>query len=416
MKNILTLLAGYLMVLPAVHAQWNNIAPDGADFTKIRFTSANTAYVTKGNVSGAMGLSKTTNAGTSWTAVPFNPVLNVHDFHFLDDNTGFACADTTGTGFPYSLSLYKTVDGGTTWTTVHTFAGAIPFSSKVYFRDALHGIVTETYSRIWITNDGGTTWASQDFSYVYFQDIVFSSANVGYITCADGTFSYFGVVLKTTDGGTTWNEVFNFGNIPLVYTTAGAVDFIDDNTGYMETMENFYKTTDGGLSWDSLPFSHNNNLYFQDIYFQTLLVGYGCDSQGGIYVTTDGGNTWTIDRAPDTSTALYSIDIRGTNAYVSGTAGKILHKSGINGIHEKQPAQDLHFYPNPTGNGVFYFQAKQQGPVQLKAYRLTGEVVLTLDGYTGNVLDLSHLGNGTYVVQYHVGDALPQTQKLSILK
>jgi len=416
MKNILTLFTGLVMSIPALHAQWNNIAPDGSDFNKIRFTSTNTAYVTKGNLSGsgAMGLAKTTNAGTTWNAVPFNPVLNVHDFHFIDDNTGFVCADTTGSGFPYTFSVYKTTDGGNTWTMLHTIPG-VPFSSKIYFKDALHGVVTETYSNVWSTSDGGVTWNSAGFDYAYFQDITFAGPNVGYISCADGTFSYFGQVLKTTDGGATWNLVFDFGDIPLTYTTCGAIDFVDDNTGYMETLENLYKTTDGGVTWDSLPFSHNNNLYFQDLYFQTHLVGYGCDGMGGIYTTTDGGVTWTTDRAPDTTTFLYSLDIRGTNAYAAGTAGTILRKSGINGMKENNQEQGLNIYPNPSNNGVFYLNVKKTGALKINVYQVTGEHLLTLNEVNTRTLDLSKLANGTYLVQYSVGNEMPEVQKVSIL-
>lgn len=414
MKIFTTLFALGLLCTGNLHAQWTNTAPDGNNYPKIRFTSASIGYAQKQVGSSAMGLVKTTNAGASWTAVPFNPILNLHDFYFLDDNVGFACADTAGSTFPYNLSLYKTTNGGNTWTTVHVFAGGTPYNSRVYFTDALHGVVTETYSNIWYTSDGGVTWSSQAFDYAYFSDIEFTSPGVGYISCADGTFSYYGLVLKTTNGGATWNEVFDFGDIPLTYSTAGAISFLNDNTGYMMTMNNFYKTTNGGVSWDSLPYAVDHDLYFQDIHFTSLNVGYGCTSLGGIYKTTDGGNTWAVDLADDSVSVLSSIAVSNSTAYISGSNGKIWKRGLVNSVQELNNKNNLNIYPNPSCNGVLYFDINQA--VDIEVYDAKGELVTTFENLTGNRLDLSANDNGIYFIRLHDKENGVRTGKVMIAK
>ena len=44
-----------------------------------------------------------------------------------------------------------------------------------------------------------------------------------------------------------------------------ALDFVNDNTGFVGSFETLYKTTDGGENWNPLPF--NKNWYISTIDF-----------------------------------------------------------------------------------------------------------------------------------------------------
>jgi hypothetical protein len=222
------------------------------------------------------------------------------------------------------------------------------------------------------------------------------------------------VVLKTVDGGATWNEVFNFGSMGEHYSTVTCLSFVDDNNGFMATQNYFYKTTDGGVTWDSLPYTVHNGMVFQDIYFFSAGYGYGCDAQGGIYKTLDGGNTWTVDRTPDTTTFLYSMNASNGNLYVAGTAGKILEKSVL-GIKETGNESVMKIYPNPSTTGIFYLQKKDAHPLEIQVYTITGEQVFAHSAFTGQVLDLSGLPGGTYLLRYGTVEET-RSQLLSISK
>ena len=128
----------------------------------------------------------------------------------------------------------------------------------------------------WIEQVSGTT---QNLTSIFFTDI-----NNGFIVGNAGT------LLKTTDGGTTWN-------LKSLGTTVNlrSISFLDSQNGYIfGPGKTFYKTTDGGNSWLNL--SDSIKYSFAAISFLDLQNGIAIQSTpydtAKIYQTTDGGLSW----------------------------------------------------------------------------------------------------------------------------
>ncbi len=120
------------------------------------------------------------------------------------------------------------------------------------------------------------------------------------------------ILLKTTDGGETW-DLQEFGNDQQQVFD---IKFFDDSIGFIKgTAENsiaIYKTFNGGNDWeiDSTLYSISisENIFFSDISFtiledSTIVWNIGSSSNppftGLIYYSTDKGNTWNqYDNAP----------------------------------------------------------------------------------------------------------------------
>jgi|GEM_PF-495433 len=101
---------------------------------------------------------KTIDGGATWTDIsPFpalTPVLSYTDIQALDVNT----VVVVGNGFPRK-AVYKTIDGGATWTDITgniltTGAGNL---NGVLMHDANNGYVMSP-GAILVTNNGGTSW------------------------------------------------------------------------------------------------------------------------------------------------------------------------------------------------------------------------------------------------------------------
>ena len=69
---------------------------------------------------------------------------------FLDAMHGWMGLNSPG------VNLYRSQDGGVTWTEVAVIPPSVPVTS-ISFSDAMHGTVV-TPEGTWTTSDGGVTW------------------------------------------------------------------------------------------------------------------------------------------------------------------------------------------------------------------------------------------------------------------
>ena len=154
---------------------------------------------------------------------------------------------------------------------------------------------------VWKTTDGGSTWSvlNNGTAVLGVSDILipddYATSQTIYIATGDRDHwdnNSVGV-LKSTDGGATWNST------GLTYSVANGKMvnklLIDPNNNQIilaATKDGVYKTTDGGTTWNTLLTSQRFiDLEYKPGNFNTL---YGGTRYGGeIWRSTDGGTTWT---------------------------------------------------------------------------------------------------------------------------
>lgn len=182
---------------------------------------------------------------------------------FADPTTGWIVSET---------KLYKTINGGQTWTPQDTVMRLGPIcvlnSDVVFFCE---GSLSSGQNRgIRKTTDGGATWRSVDTSRFVYIDVEFPTSQVGYAVGREPSSQppYVPVIRKTSDGGETWQTIFtlNFG------TDFEAVSFIDTERGWAITYTwgMVYHTTNGGSTWtlqDSVGIYNGTDYPMRDIVF-----------------------------------------------------------------------------------------------------------------------------------------------------
>jgi photosystem II stability/assembly factor-like uncharacterized protein len=176
---------------------------------------------------------------------------------------------------------------------------------------------------VWRSTDGGANFApvSDDQTDLAVSSIVFAPSNpsIVYAGMGDIDSSYLGSgVLKSTDGGQTWARVSN-QTLPDGVTARLEVDptnpqrvylaqhITKDRSNNLSSEGGFYLSTDGGVNWTKTLAGQARDLVIHPTNTQTIYTTLASrTSQGlstnvpGLYRSIDGGATWARILVPVT--------------------------------------------------------------------------------------------------------------------
>src|ERR1035441_2975104 len=113
---------------------------------------------------------------------------------------------------------------------------------SVYFINQDVGFIAG-FQTILKTTDGGITWEQKYSGGVYFYYIKFFSNNIGIAVGLAGSSGT--VIFQSTNNGENWSQTGNY-----IYTVTDFY-FISPLTGWINNSGQILKTTDGGASWIS---------------------------------------------------------------------------------------------------------------------------------------------------------------------
>ncbi len=270
------------------------------------------------------------NAGETWNVMlhPANMdnTYMAEKVCFIDDMTGFIGGSRN--------TILKTTDGGSTWSVKYEIAGANNYTliDDICFMNDTTGLAISNNGLKLKSTDRGETWSEvvSDRSE-YPKKIVKQTEDMAYI------ISFYSLQwAKTTDGGDTWvSENIPFGN-PGDYLTD--LYFLNDSTGIASISNEsnssiFYKTTDGGISWTEI-YTTSWGLLDCEFNFYDEQHGIAVSNTimyySTVFVTEDGGNTWTHSEQQ-----LYCPGLQTTCSYdlntvfVSGQYGMIYKSTDL---------------------------------------------------------------------------------------
>ncbi len=254
----------------------------------------------KGIAVGDEGIiQQTMDGGSSWVRRASGTDQWLGGIYFTDTCQGWVVGR--------NLILY-TNDGGRTWTKQLSDVPVV--FSAIHCLDTSTawavGMVDWGYSIIYHTTNGGVTWIPQRTGIMTaLHDVFFIDANTGIIVggwssnyVSDPLFS--GYILRTTNGGATWNLQLHDTTIMGFH----AVDFTDNHTVVVVgAAGTILRSTDGGHSW--IRQESGTTVDLRDVCFINSDTGYVVGGeglppyQGGtILRSTNGGKTWTKQEIP----------------------------------------------------------------------------------------------------------------------
>ena len=282
-----------------------------ADIHNVFFVDSVTVYAVGGIQNDAGYVFKTSDAGNNWQEI-FRSDTNLNDIYFLDAETGFACGD--------DILLIRTLDSGKSWTKVKygwnpPEAYYAPLKHIEFVNDTAGYLTGGAYfdrGVIFRTQNHGLWWEPYHFdnemSASHFSDRF------------TGIFGGYGLITKTTDGAKSFQPVDIRGDF---YTSFW---FISKETGFACGYNGgIYKTTDGGDSWTTVHNPNNarvNRIHLNDITFTKEGKGIAVGNDGIILVSNDNGSSWEKIRE-FTSGKLFSVTPFNENVWITSENGNI---------------------------------------------------------------------------------------------
>ncbi len=332
-------------------------------------TDVNTIWV--GAPAG--GLWKTTDGGQSWTSnTDLMPTLGVSSILISpnDIDTMYLGSGDRDAGDAPGLGVYKSIDQGQSWFSSNTGMGNRTVGAMVMHPSSSNYILAATSAGVYRTLNGGQNWTNEqsgNFKDIRFHptnpDIVYATSNGDFFRSTNGgdtwsmitsglpgnpqrsvigvspdapdvvyllvsISSEFDGLYRSTNAGVSFTQQSSSPNI-LGYAENGsssggqgwydlciAVDPNDASTVYAGGV-NIWKSTNNGVTWDcaahwvgsstAAPVHADQHWMEYSPYNGRLYV---CND-GGLYYTTDGGQTW-----PEISSGLgiaqiYRIGVSG---------------------------------------------------------------------------------------------------------
>ena len=290
----------------------------GVSGIAVDHTNSNVIYIATGDKDAgdtySIGVLKSTDGGVTWntTGLTFTGTstragdLMMHP----TNNQILLCATSAG--------LYKTSNGGTTWTVVQT--GSFAQGSVRFKPNDPTTVYAVNYNRFYKSTNTGDSFTNitsglPATSGRLSLDVTPANANYVYILSAT-TGNAFQGVYRSTNSGTSFsarNTTTNvFESTQAWYDMAFAVSNTNADEVYTGCL-NIWKSTNGGTAftkinnWSSptAPSYTHADIHYLGFYNGKLF----CGSDGGVYRSTNGGTNFTDLTATAQISQFYKIAV-----------------------------------------------------------------------------------------------------------
>lgn len=288
--------------------------------------------------SGTRGtVARTVDGGDTWRAdtVPTASMLDFRAIHAIDDTT--AVVASAGEAEKGLARIYRTTDGGRTWTLVYNSNQPGVFFDALAFRDERHGVALSDpiAGRFFMptTNDGGATWAIDSIRGPATIPGEAAFAASGGNVVAIGPSLWIGTggggrsrVHRSSDGGGTWTAtdvpVHAEGNAAGIFAIAFSdatygVAVGGDYTKVRLAATSVALTFNGGRTWR--PAVKPPAAYLSSVDYVGAVDRLVATGLAGTFVSGDRGDTWAqVDSVP-----MNTVRFKGKVGFLVGPRGRV---------------------------------------------------------------------------------------------
>jgi len=316
--------------------------------------NANTIYVGTGDPDTPFttlvgnGIYKSTDGGTTWTNIGLTQMGIITQILIHPTNSNIMYASAMGVPMVRDLNrgIYKSTNGGTSWTQVlsinnetgvsdmvmdFTNSNIIYATSWTRIRTNQESTGYSTTTRVYKTTNAGTNWniinTGLPTTKLSRYGICMSKQNANklYVSVCDSNYNLQNIYV-TTNGGTGFTVCPGAAGITGLYNGFGwyfgkiAVKPNNDNVVLVSGVEHWRSDDGGNNFYMNQPqwWNYNPHSDIHDIRFKTA-NNYILATDGGLYETTDDGINWNkLDNIPNTQYYKVNYSPFNNNEYWGG--------------------------------------------------------------------------------------------------
>jgi photosystem II stability/assembly factor-like uncharacterized protein/plastocyanin len=217
-------------------------------------------------------------------------------------NNDAAAHTATATGGEFDSGFLAS---GATFS--HVFAQSGTFAYVCQYHSNMTGVVNAGGTG----GTGDTSWVELDSpTALPLNDVRFWNSQIGWIAGDVG-------VLRTTDGGESWQLASTPEDLEAVFFISETEGWVCGNDGYIA------HSTNGGQTWTPQTSGAGDKL--RDIWFSDAQNGWAAGRDGILVHTSNGGQTWSPQNSPaqDDLRGIHMIDSQ--SGWICGQDGFIMH-------------------------------------------------------------------------------------------
>lgn len=316
--------------LGVASAEWRSSGPFGGDAEIVRVVPKTPGMVIAGAHNGLLFAS--TNGGASWNNIPFSGQLSgtLHALEVDPRSEGTWYAGMEGER-PWTSGVYKTTDGGETWSLLAGTKGKAVWSLTVWVSNP-NIIAAGTGDGIYRSEDAGQNWAriSPDDNDE-LRPVVSLAFNP-----TDKNILFAGTThlpWRTTDGGATWTSIHT-GMIDDSDVFSIQVNARQPETVFASACSGLYQSLDSASHWNKLPTPKGA--------FRTWFVALDPRHTGVVFAGTtegllrseDDGKAWRLVTTEAVRSIAFDTNVTGRIFFASTSAGLMVSTDDGRTLHE----------------------------------------------------------------------------------
>lgn len=336
---------------PVRAAEWKPTGPFGGEAEIVRVIPKAPGVVIGAARNGLIFLSR--NGGAFWTNIPFpgefSGVLHALEVDPRVEGTWYAGVEGDQA---FTSGVYKTVDGGNSWTPLPGMTGKTVWSLALWPSNP-DVIAAGTADGIYRSDNGGAAWtrisAEENHELSPVVSLAFDPLKKEILYAGTTHLPW-----RTADGGATWESIHT-GMIDDSDVFSMQVDRRNPQKVYASACSGVYESSDSAAHWTRLPTPQGAfRTYFVSAdprHEQVIFAG----TSVGLLKSADGGRIWHQVSSHAVKSIAFDGAVGERIFFASTTGGMLVSNDGGKTLHESNFGFTNRNFTAVTGaGGVLY--------------------------------------------------------------